>query len=312
MRLRYFDLHCDTITECLLKKQSLYENPLHLSLKKGAMFSPWFQCFAAWIPDTLRGADAIRRLAAIHDNLLKQISRYPDKILLCKTAEDIHSAQLQKKCGAVFTLEGGAALGGDLDQVETLVSYGIKMVTLTWNGTNEIGDGALVSPSSGITKFGRLAVQKMAEKRIAIDLSHASDKLFFDTLEACPHGKFLATHSNSRTVCKHPRNLTDEQFAALKERDGIVGINFCPNFLNSSPDRANMDDIIRHVDYFLSLGGEKNLAIGSDFDGTDMPTGISGVESITILADYFARHHYSDELIDALFFQNAYRFMISL
>lgn len=201
-------------------------------------------------------------------------------------------------------------MAGSFEKIAYLADCGVKVLTLTWNGNCEIGDGAMVENPHGLTQFGKKAISELERCGIVIDVSHASEPLFYDVAQQSTK-PFIATHSNARKICKHQRNLTDEQFTIIKNRGGLVGLNFYPNFLNDK-NVANFDDILCHAEHFLSLGGEKVLAIGSDFDGATMPNGISGIESVEELANYFLKHNYSQELVDAIFFQNAYNFFVSL
>jgi len=303
-------LHCDTISECLNKNESINENTLQLSLLHGCSYSPWFQCFAAWIPDTFRGKDATDLFEKINSKFKEEIRLNQNKMLQCKTKEDFLLAVQQHKCGAILTVEGGAALAGSFEKIAHLANCGVKVLTLTWNGHCEIGDGAMVENPHGLTPFGKKAVHELERCGIVIDVSHASEPLFYD-VAAQATKPFIATHSNARKICGHKRNLTDEQFTIIKNRGGLVGLNFFPNFLNDK-NVANFDDILRHAEHFLSLGGKKVLAIGSDFDGATMPNGITGIESIETLANYFLQHNYSQELVNAIFYQNAYNFFVSL
>ena len=304
--MKFFDLHCDTITECLERDQPLAENNLQLSLEAGAGLSPWFQCFAAWIPDTLRGDAAVERFRQIYRRLRREIDKTPGRIMQCVSPGDFARAEREHKTGAVFTVEGGAALGGDLENVGLFSEYGVKAVTLTWNGENEIGSGAMDPSPHGLTAFGREAVRRLEDAGIALDVSHASDPLFYDVAELA-HGPIIATHSNSRSLCPHPRNLTDEQFKIIRDSGGLVGLNFYPVFLHGS-GAAGKKDILAHAEHFLALGGEDTLAIGSDFDGAAMPEDVSGIGAVPMLAAYFSQHGYPDSLIEKIFYGNARRF----
>lgn len=115
--MNYFDLHCDTIAECWKQKKDLWDNDLHLCLKRGAAYHPWLQCFAAWIPDELRGEAAYRYFEAVYGELLRQEALHGDKLKICRDEEDFQEAARTGKCGAIFTVEGGAALGGRLERV---------------------------------------------------------------------------------------------------------------------------------------------------------------------------------------------------
>jgi membrane dipeptidase len=308
--LKYFDLHCDTITDCYRDKKSLYDNDLQISISHGKKYSPWFQCFAIWITDDRRGKSALDYFDVILLNFQHELQIHSDTIMLCKTAADFKAAEQQNKIGAVLTVEGGAAAGGSLDRLQYMADCGVKVMTLTWNSSCEIGDGAGVEFPNGITEFGKRAVKEMERLNMVVDISHASDKLFYDVVD-CTKKPIIATHSNSRKLCNHRRNLTDEQFAVIKVRGGLVGINFVPEFLNDSGE-ADGEDILRHIEHFLSLGGENCVAFGSDFDGTNLPKGMTGIESIENIAELMLRHNYSETLVNSILFDNAHHFFLSL
>ena len=111
-------------------------------------------------------------------------------------------------------------------------------------------------------------------------------------------------------MCRHPRNLSDQQFLAIKASGGIVGLNFYRGFLNDTPDKASMMDILRHAEHFLSLGGEDVLAMGSDFDGASLPFDMEGIQSVPRLWELFLRHNYKESLLYKIFYQNAAEFFI--
>lgn len=110
---------------------------------------------------------------------------------------------------------------------------------------------------------------------ILIDLSHASPELFWD-VAAMAEKPLVASHSNAKKLCGHPRNLTDEQFEAIRHSGGVVGLNFFRAFLNDQPEKASMWDVLRHAEHFLSMGGEDALAMGGDWDGARLPGGYAG------------------------------------
>ena len=308
--MKYFDLHCDTIAECWKRKKDLWDNDLHLSLRRGAGYRPWMQCFAVWIPDELRGEEAYRYFESVHGELLRQAELHQGRLQICRDAADFSTVIQTDKCGAVFTVEGGAALGGKLERVARLRECGVKAVTLTWNASCEIGDGAEVEHPKGLTAFGKELVRELERSRIAVDVSHASEPLFWDVAELARR-PFLATHSDARALCGHPRNLTDKQFRAVRDQGGVVGVTFVRRFLDDSWE-AGVEDVARHIEHFLALGGERTVALGGDFDGTDLPDGMTGVESVELLAEWMLRHNYPESLVEAVFFDNAYRFFTSL
>lgn len=299
----YFDLHCDTISECALKGVSLRDNrSLHVSLERGKALGPWFQCFAVWIPDESDSPLQRFRLAA--DCLKKEARNHSDLFTLCQSQEDLKKIAKDCGIGAILTVEGGSVLEGRLEVLEELSASGVKMITLTWNRANEIGGGAM--EPGGLTPFGQQVLKEMERLKILPDVSHASDPLFWETAEAV-QGPLVASHSNSRKVCPHPRNLTDDQFREICRRGGLVGLNFYREFLTPS-GQCGMEAILSHAEHFLSLGGEDILAMGSDFDGAEMPQGIEGIQSIESLAECFLRHGYAESLVKKIFYQNSFSF----
>ena len=159
----------------------------------------------------------------------------------------------------------------------------------------------------GLTPFGKLAVKEMEKEGIVIDISHASEALFYD-VAGNTERPFIATHSNSKVLCKHPRNLTDDQFRIICNRGGLVGLNYFKALLNDAPAKADIEDLFAHAEHFLSLGGADVVAMGSDFDGSDMPHGITGLESVEDIANVFLRHNLPEALVDKIFFENAASF----
>lgn len=193
----------------------------------------------------------------------------------------------------VLTVEGGAVLGGKLANLEKLADRGVKMMTLTWNGENELGGGA--DTALGLTPFGREALKEMERLSIVADVSHASDALFYDVAEIAEK-PIVASHSNARAVCPHRRNLTDRQFQILRDKGGLVGLNFCVHFLREDSN-AHFEDLLRHADHFWSLGGETTLCLGSDYDGTDVPPELDGIEKMQDLYELFLKHNYKESLV---------------
>lgn len=301
--MQLFDLHCDTLYKAYTKGKSIIKNDFEISIERAGSFDKWIQCMAVWIPDSIRG-EAAERLV---ENCCALLNSELAKCKACGiNIEKIDSVlNMRSNLNIILTIEGGAALNGKLGNIERYRALGVRAMTLTWNGHCEIGDGAEVQNSKGITEFGKAAVKEMERCAIAVDVSHASDKLFYDVAQITER-PFIATHSNSRAVCGHKRNLTDEQFEIIKNRGGIVGINFHKYFL--SEDHQSVDDIIRHTEYFLSLGGENTVAVGTDFDGGDLPEDISGIEDMHKICERFARLNYSDDLIEKIFFKNAFNF----
>lgn len=304
--MQYFDLHCDSLYEAVIKGKDLGENDMHVSFQKGSRYSPWVQCMAVWIPDSLRGQAAFDFVSRCTGRLDGMLEDNPYEVIKIGCRKDLEKVRRLGLRSVILTVEGGASLGGKLENVERLAGLGVKMMTLTWNGRNELGGGALVKENAGITPFGKTVISENERCGIINDVSHASDALFYDVAQ---HAKkpIVASHSNARAVCAHPRNLTDEQFHMIKNSGGIVGLNFSRGFLRED-EKANTDDILRHAEHFLSLGGEDTVCIGSDFDGTDMPDGLDDIAGIERLYESFLRRNYKEKLLQKIFFDNACNF----
>ncbi len=305
--MRYFDLHCDTMTGCWHRDIPLRENQCHVNLKKAEALETFVQCYAVFLPDKIRGPEAFEYFGKVADRFDLEVQRNSDLLSQCREPGDLARAEQEKKHGAILTVESGAALGGKLENIEEWKRRGVRMCTLTWNGATELGSGIMSPEDSGITLFGREAVKRFEEAGIFVDISHASPKLFWDVAEIA-RKPLIASHSNSKAVCGHVRNLTDQQFAAIKASGGLAGLNFYDAFLNDEPEKATMEDVLRHAEHFLALGGEDVIAMGGDMDGSTLPADMAdGLGAIPRLYEMFLRHNYSEDLLDKMFYGNAAR-----
>lgn len=295
--MRYFDLHCDTLYRAVTENRNLYDNDFHNSVKYKDSFEKWVQCFAVWIPDDITLQEA-------QDLYQKAVRRL--KLDCAENSLAIYDGSgLENKTTAVLTVEGGRLIGNDLQNIKRLTDDNVKIVTLTWNGDNQIGCGAQTDNDTGLTSFGKTVIRELEKNKIVVDVSHLSDGSFYDTAENAT-APFIASHSNSRTICNHRRNLTDEQFTVIRDKGGIVGLNFYRDFLSCG--NAGIKDIIKHTEHFLSLGGENTIAVGSDFDGCDIPDDICGIADVPKIYNEFLRLNYSETLVKKIFWQNAANF----
>lgn len=198
--------------------------------------------------------------------------------------------------GAILTVEGGSACRESLEVLENLYNFGVRMMTLTWNGENELGFGSGSPDAGGLKEFGKKAVKKMNDLNMIVDVSHLSDRGFYDVAEIAEK-PFIASHSNLRSITNVPRNLTDEQFKIIRDMGGIVGLNFHRYFLHEDGNPTE-DDLLLHVDRFMELGGEKTLCIGSDFDGAEMPDFIRDFTALQNLRELLVNHGYAENTIE--------------
>ena len=302
--MRLFDLHCDTLYECYTTKQNLLSNRLQLDLLRGLWNREgWVQAFAVWMPDTLRGREAYEQCLRILAFARQQAQLYNEQMLLVQSPEDIRRALASRRCAAILTVEGGSALAGRLEALDTLASAGVKAIAITWNGENELGCGSGSGKDDGLTALGKKAVRRMEELGILPDVSHLNEHGFWDVLEHTD-GPVIASHSLSAAVHPHPRNLSDAQFTALVQRGGLVGLNLCAEHLGGQ----SFERLERHLARYLSLGGERAVAFGCDLDGTSLPPEWEGIAVIDRIYDGLLRKNYKEKFLDRLFFGNCYDF----
>ena len=288
--MEYFDLHCDTLYKATVNNSSFQDETNHISINKAEHLSKWTQLFAVFIPDEIRGKNA---------------TNFFNKAVGVFKNNRINN----EKINMLLAVENASMLAGDLSNISLLIENKVRSVTLTWNGENELGSGAMCKRDIGLTSFGKEVVKMLEENNIAVDVSHASDKLFYDVVKIAKK-PVIATHSNSRTVTDVKRNLTDEQFKIIRDMGGIVGINFYKGFLNNDEDEARIDDIIRHTEHFLNLSGENTIAIGSDFDGADMPSDICDLTSIFAIYQRFLSE-FDVNITKKIFYDNANMYFTS-
>ncbi len=303
--MRVFDLHCDTLTTCKRKGWDLENEGSHLRLSDAEGYDAYIQLYAIFIPDEIRGERAGQYFSIHHLYYRRQLEQAAGRMADIAARRSLHAAQNKRGVmSSILAVEGGCVLGGDLDMVQVLANAGVRSLTLTWNGENELAGGA--ASDGGLSDFGREAIRELERLHIAVDVSHLNDRSFYDVLEAAEK-PVIATHSNSRALCAHRRNLTDEMFRMIASRGGLVGLNFCRDFLAEDGD-VTLDTLARHVEHFLELGGEDTIALGSDYDGADIPACIDRPAKLRDFYDRLIERGLTQEQADKLFFLNACRY----
>ena len=296
-----FDLHCDTLSKCLESNGSLYDGEFDFNLAKTRVYNKRCQTFAAFIPDEYRGEAAFEYYKRLRNCLYNQLEKNNDYMSLCRSDNEIEKTVSEGKLAALFSVENAAAIGGKIENIETLYNDGVRIMSLTWNGDNELASGIRGS-GMGLTELGKNAVLEMNRLGILIDVSHLSDR-GFDEVSEMAISPIIATHSNLRSINENKRNLTDRQFLKIAQTCGVAGINFYTDFLGERP----FESAFRHVYRMLSLGGENHIAIGSDFDGADFDEKLNSVEKVYNLAEYLSSMGLSDSVIQKIMFNNALR-----
>ncbi len=299
------DTHCDTASELLDRNESLAENTCMIKLSHMKNYESYVQFFAAYVSKKYK--NPMLRAVEILDKAKREA--YENNIKLIMTASDLENVINSKKQGAVLTIEDARALCGSVSSVRFFYDYGVRSITLAWNDDNEVTDGSNSAKNTGLTPFGREVVHEMNKLGMIIDVSHITEKGFYDVIEeSC--SPVMASHSNCYSLCQHRRNLKDEQIKTLIKKDGIMCINIYPCFLENNPNSATVDSVISHIEYALSLGAEDNLGLGSDFDGIDMlPEDIKNLKDYEKIFEKMVKIGYNMELINKITYKNVLNFM---
>ena len=226
-----------------------------------------------------------------------QLFQYSARIQLCRTADDALAALSAGRCGAFLSIEGAESISCDPGLLDEAWAQGIRMITLTWNYRNALAGSC--HTGEGLSAQGREFARRAQKLGIILDVSHLSDRAFWDLCEISEK-PIVSSHSNSRAVCANPRNLTDEQFQAICRLGGTAGLNLYSLFLSDRP--ATFEDIYRHLDHFLSLGGDGHVALGGDLDGCDeLPAGFASLDSYSALWRFLEGKGYSEKALTSLF-----------
>lgn len=200
-----------------------------------------------------------------------------------------------------MTLEGCDPIGHDLSLLSIFHQLGVRSAGLTWNFANLLADGALETRNAGLSFYGRHVVGKLNHYHMWTDVSHLSERSFWDVIQLADHP--IASHSNSYALCPHPRNLKDDQIKAIVAKNGLIGITFVPQF-TSSRSRASMKHLLNHLDYVSGLAGENAVGFGSDFDGIDETIeGLEGYEQYPYLLNTLSKH-YSESQVEKFMYKN--------
>ena len=319
------DMHCDTISELQYRgdEENLVHNTLCVNLERMRQAEIWIQYFACFVnvgkyerelqsgQGTTGEAWEMAWQEALH--LIKRLWREEsDRIQIigsCSEAEEIGS----QKIAAFPTVEEGGVLNGRVERLEELYQKGVRLLTLTWNYENCIGypnSRSVKFMRQGLKPFGFEVVERMNELGMIIDVSHLSDGGFWDCIQKSK-APIVASHSNTRALCDHPRNLSDEMLRALAEKGGAAGLNFYPAFLKEK-GRVTTADIARHAKYMIETAGEDVVAIGTDFDGFEIEIKkgyISHPGETELVWESCKKAGITERQLDKIRWQNAWRVM---
>jgi len=306
--MNLIDFHCDTIYSLLkdMNNHNLLKNNLSVDIEKMKKGNSLAQFFALYI-DRTQTDNPLDTCLKMLDRFYLELSQNKDSITLATNYRDINKNKNKGKISAFLTIEGGEALNGNLYNLRNFYRLGVRLITLTWNFPNELGYPNCKPEFvyRGLSSFGQELVHEMNNLSMIIDVSHLSDKGFYD-VSRLSKKPFVASHSNSRAVTNHPRNLTDQMIKILAEKGGVIGINFEKSFLGENIP-AKVSDILLHIKHIKNVGGIDVIGIGSDFDGIDLPSEIADTSEMDKLYYELNKNGFSDDDIEKIFYKNILR-----
>lgn len=324
--MKVADMHCDTITEIYYarkkgKKAELAKNHFQLDLEKMTKGDYLVQNFAMFV-NIKRHGDPLDQCLKFIDLFYQELEKNQEKIALALSYNDIVKNQKDGKMSALLTIEDGGAARCDLSHLRNFYRLGVRMITLTWNYENGIGypnfrliegekpDFRTPNAKDGLTDFGISFIEEMERLGIIIDVSHLSDAGFYDVLKYTTK-PFVASHSNIRGVCNHVRNVSDDMLRKLAERGGVIGMNFCPSFLEETEReedaKGSIADIVEHIKYAVNIGGYECVGLGSDFDGIPVRKDLQDASALPLLAEALEKEGFKQREIEAIFYKNVLR-----
>ena len=325
--MKVWDLHCDTLSELRHAQlngapKSFEHNDLMIDLHRLKQSGYGLQCFACFV-DLGAPEDPMHTALQEMDIFHNLLAQYPEDLVWVRTGEDVKKLANERRIGAMLTVEEGGTCHGDLAVLRDFYRLGVRMMTLTWNHKNELAEPNVgpdynedtwpVAPNTigGLTECGVAFVREMERLHMLVDVAHLSDAGIRDVLQYSTR-PFVASHSNARACCPHVRNLPDDLLKAMGEKGCLIGLNFCPAFLDSSPERhglkSRVTDMARHAQYIMNLAGEDALALGSDFDGIGGELEIAGAQDMPRLAEGLCEAGLTETQVENIFWDNAARF----
>jgi len=278
------------------------------------------QCFAMFVPFSVE--NPFETCMDMIERYYEEIEKNHDIISPAFNYQDIIENKRNGKMSSILTIEEGGVTKCKLSNLRLFHRLGVRMITLTWNFANGIGhpnftyikgqtpDFKTPNTKDGLTPFGIEMIKEMNRLGIIIDVSHLSDAGFYDVLKHSK-GPFVASHSNARSVCNHVRNLTDDMIRKLSLRGGVMGINFCADFLNEKienvPNFSTVSSIVKHIKHIVKIDGIDCVGLGTDFDGIEKELEIKNASFMTMLKDALLDEGFSEEDIDKIFYKNFLR-----
>lgn len=309
--MRYIDLHCDTASRMLYEDQGLKKNSFSIDIEKLKKGGALAQVFAFFI-DVGETDDPFIEFQVMKQNFMNELEKNKKEITLVRNVNELNLAVKKGKIGAFLSIEEGEVLQGKMENIKGVYEAGIRIITLTWNYKNTIGypNYNYIYKDNGLTDLGIEMVGEMERVGILPDASHLSDQGFMDLIKYCKK-PFIVTHSNSRAVKSHPRNLDDDMIKLLAEKGGVMGLNFCADFVGNNKV-TSIDDMVRHLKHIKNVGGTEVMAIGGDFDGIRDKVEINDASEMGKLALALEKAGFKEDDIEKIFYKNTLRLFMDV
>ena len=314
----FIDFHCDTLMQAWFRRRKeVYSLPPAMAdvkrLKQGGAKAQFFAIFLQSLrmkrclgPLMPKDEAYIDRMVGI---FRRTLANHRDEIAFAGNSRQMEKNWQEGRISAFLTIEDGREVQGRMERLEEYHRMGVRLLGLTWNYANCFGFPNSQDPSvmkQGLSDFGKEAVGELNRLGMIIDVSHLSDGGFWDVARLS-RKPFVASHSNARALCPHPRNLTDEMIRAVGEAGGVVGLNHCPKFLYPDSRENRIEDLVRHLLHIRNVGGLEAAALGSDFDGISGKLALKGPQDYGKLTEALRREGLSCEEIEKIYHKNAER-----
>ncbi|CUP65624.1 dipeptidase [Clostridium baratii] len=304
--MKYIDLHCDTAYRMIKENLSINDDACKVNIEKLKKGGALAQTFAFFV-DLEEEKDPYDAFTSMYNNFIKEVDKNKDKIEIVRNRDELKQCNNNGKIGAFLSIEEGEVLKGDVSKVLDVYEKGIRMLTLTWNYENSIGypNVNFKYKDKGLKEKGIEIVNEMERVGIIPDCSHLSDGGFYDLSKICKK-PFIATHSNARAIKNHPRNLTDDMIKILSNKGGVMGLNFCSDFV-AEDEVTKVLKIAKHAKHIKNVGGIDVLSIGSDFDGIENEVEIKDTSEMDKLYYGLKKEGFTDDDIEKVFYKNIIR-----
>jgi membrane dipeptidase len=317
------DTHCDTL-KCLLPQFTRLRDSMwkdrskvgfgkrsklgHIDLPRLKEGGIDLQVFAVSSERDPTPAYPLRTAMEMIEAFYTECEKYPKLVQPVASHAEIIEANEVGKIAAMLSIEGADVLEGRLDMLRVYHRLGVRMVGLVHSLRNLLADGVADNRTKGgLSGFGIEVVEELNRLGMVVDVSHLSDAGFWDVMETSKD-PVVASHSNARAICAHPRNMTDEMIKALADRGGVMGMNFAPDFIDKI--KPSVETLVDHIDHIVDLVGPEHVGLGSDFDGIpSTPLGLEDASKMPAITEELVRREYSEDYIRLILGENHLRLL---